>query len=543
MKSSSKGLFLVIGGAVVLAVGVAVLYLTVLGPRGEKKRVQGEVSAWSETWVAARACLVGPDPGSSDGQEAMLLRAALAAEDITASLASCHDEIVGLRPGTDYTAGAEVDAAWEEVEEAWKALGEAHAWRTARKPNKPIAELHAALARAVAGMDEAHAELRARADLDPVDHPGRPLVTLPAGTRIADAEGTPVAATEVSFAGGAFGAFATAGYRQLLVRQAAGAPPSLIPIGAEAVPALDGSGWGMWLEPGATEGAPGSVRAGPLDVQGDPGGDGAELHALRPGEVADLHTALTSGETRVAIYEILSPPGAAQPSRTAYLARSSDGGATWTERALTRHGFANVLVDVARQRVDLLFEGTWLGIDPASAAGPLEPVAWPGADRVSGRPCADGSHTWWLTDGRLEVSEQPGAAPHPVPGSTAYPYTLACAGDRLLGLAWSRGSSGRVVLSCRPSGCSSSHVPASSQGASAAPVLSEKHGALVAVQTGPLVVLWGGDPDKQPALAPRRIARLADGQVLLGLVDWNGALHLVTRGESALHVVPLGDQV
>src|SRR5688500_14869286 len=117
MGKSNKGIVLVVGGGVALAIGFAAFSFLVLGPRAEKKRVQKEVSEWGGRWASARDCLVGPDPRSSDGLEAVLLREALAGADVDLleDLRGCGEEVRALRRGSGYTAGAEVEAAWSEL--------------------------------------------------------------------------------------------------------------------------------------------------------------------------------------------------------------------------------------------------------------------------------------------------------------------------------------------------------------------------------------------------------------------------------------------
>jgi hypothetical protein len=70
MSNSNKGIFLVVGGAVLAALAAGGVYFLVLEPRGETRRLQNEVAKWGVKWESARDCLVGPDPRSSDGYEA-----------------------------------------------------------------------------------------------------------------------------------------------------------------------------------------------------------------------------------------------------------------------------------------------------------------------------------------------------------------------------------------------------------------------------------------------------------------------------------------
>ncbi|HUS64726.1 MAG TPA: hypothetical protein VMZ28_09305 [Kofleriaceae bacterium] len=544
MGKSNKGILLVVVGGVALAIGFAAFYFLVLGPRAEKKRVQKEVSEWASRWEAARDCLVGPDPKSSDGLEAVLLREALAGPDVDMleELRGCGEEVRGLRRGAGYTAGADVEAAWTELEQRIDKVVEAHALRTAKTPDRPGAELRVMLAEAVAALDLSYARLRERADMGG-DHPdGDPLPTLPAGRVLADARGTPIAPDEVGVSGGVVWAIGTIGDRRWLVRHASAAAPEVIPLGVETVAGLDGTGWGLWVEDAdeADAKSRAEVRAGALDALGDPSGDGAVVHALAAGEEGAVLAALGSGTTRVAFFQTTAADG----TITSWLARSRDGGATWPERQqLLRGGFLEAQLDVAAQRLDLKWRTTagapgWLVIDRASIEAPLAaaPIEAP-----PGRPCVDGARTWWVgPTGELLYSPSSGTPVAPVPGSGEAGLLHACAGERLLALRVYDGElRDPTAFFCRATGCAQVVVP-SVEGSRAAPLLGDKRGPRVAVDTDGVLVVWSGDPEKKDALAPATVARLAGKQRLAGIVEWAGALQLVTRTDEALHIVPLG---
>ena len=53
-------------------------------------------------------------------------------------------------------------------------------------------------------------------------------------------------------------------------------------------------------------------------------------------------------------------------------------------------------------------------------------------------------------------------------------------------------------------------------------------------------MIASGDPEKKQDFKPIEIARLTGEQQLAGLVEWNGAIHLVTRTDKTLHIVPVG---
>jgi hypothetical protein len=540
MGKSNKGLLLVVGGGIVLAVGFAALYFLVLAPRAEKKHAQEEVSAWAKRWDAARDCLVGPDPRSSDGHEAVLLREALATGDVVDELRECAEEVRVLRRAAGYNAGAEIEAAWTELEKAIDRIVEAHALRTAKTPDRSAPELRVMLGQAVAAVDLSYARMRERADMG-ADHPdGHPLPTLSAGRVVADAKGTPIAPTDVGVSGNVVWAIGTVGDRSWLVRHAT-STPEVIPLGVETIAALDGGGWGLWLEP-ADEGQPrAEIRAGALDALGDPAGDGALVQALAPGETGTVQAALGRGATRVAFYQTT---GAKDGASTTWMARSRDAGATWTERTVLVVGDrADAEIDLGAQRLDLRWHTAsgapaWLVVDPATIDGPLTPAA---VEAPPGTPCVAGPRTWWVSEeDQLLVSDAPGAAPVAVPGSDDIGRAQSCAGDRLIALRASYGVlADPTAFFCRPAGCVSATIPSAALSQAAA-LIGEKRGPVVAVDTDGVVVVWTGDPDKKQAVTPSTIVRLAGEQRLAGIVEWSGALQLVTRTEAALHIVPLG---
>ena len=553
MSSSSKGIIVAVGGAVVLAVGFGVLYFAVLEPRAERKRVQEEVGAWGERWAKARTCLVGEGPRSSDGYEAVILRDALASADPTDELAACLGAIKELRPSTSYTAGAEVDAAWREVEKAWKALGQAHAWRTAKTPNRPLPVIREDLGRAVAAMDAAHARLRTAADLDPAPPAGEPLRALPDGQVIASPKGAPIESNEPSLSADAVAAVGSAGDQTWLVRLTSAGAES-IPVGLEVLPAVDGGGWGVWVErPEDGEGGGGHrLLAGAIDAQGDASGEGVAI-ARAAGPLRPVFAAGAGADRVVAYMEdrgVVTGPDGYPQGRAAYVVvRSRDSGATWPERVvLTESPDASLVhfADPASRRFDAVWQAAgglqWLALDAADLAGELRPVRLTRAqDRLHTAPCREGTRMWWPLDSGLHVTEGTGGPARPVPGSTPEDFgvrhTIRCGGERLIALA--DGDPGQRVQVCQVGGCAISSIT-SAVGANHTAAVTAGGGPLVAAELGGVLILWAGDPAKEEELAVRELVRLPEGHTLAGLVEWGGALHLVTRTAEALRVVPLG---
>ena len=537
MSNSKKGMVLVVAGAALLAIATAVVYFTVIGPRSERKRVQREVESWGEMWSAARTCLVGPEPRSSDGYEAVLLRDLISAEDTTSGLAGCLDEIQALRRGDGYTAGERVEAGWSQIEKVWKRLGEAHAWRTAKTPNRPRHELHAALGRAVAEMDAAYAALRAAADLPPDAPAGAALARLQSGTPMASPDGAPLTPSELDVTGDVVAAFGTSqDDRTWLVRQPADGVPTFVPIGFDVLPAVDGGGWAVWTSGSPDDGF--ELRAGPVDAQGDPASDGVLI--TRGAQLLRPVFAAGSDSERAILYQENRGEFGAQVAH--WVVRSRDGGSTWTDRVLLHEGGdldALTLRDLAGARIDTFFRtdsGTrWLALDPASPSGEisLRPLAF--APRLP--PCRAGEHTWFFLEDSayVAVGDEPA---RPVPGSSGLAHPHDCRGDRMIALdATSIEPHAHRVLVCRPGACAKAALPVP-LGAGYAVLMSASRGPLVAVESGGVLVIWAGDPDNQEPFQPRHLVRLADGQTLASLIERGERLHLVTRSDAAAYLVP-----
>ena len=258
-----------------------------------------------------------------------------------------------------------------------------------------------------------------------------------------------------------------------------------------------------------------------------------------------MRFALAVDPVRVVVYQTY---GDDTPTGSAWLTRSRDGGASWPERIeLVRYAAeeadgVSVTVDAGLQRADVHFGGDeaprWLVLDPAGAVGPLTPtrVATP-----STQPCVAGTRTWWLgDDDTVYAGEQPGQPLRPVPGSSEGVHSLFCAGDRLIAVTEAgAGGAGQKVLVCRTSGCSATTMPVA-PGARSVAAIGERHGPMVATETDGVVVVSGGDPEKKQDFKPIEIARLTGEQELAGMVEWKGAIHLVTRTDKSMHIVPVG---
>lgn len=545
MSSSNKGFIFVIAAGVALAGAFAAVYFLVLAPRSERKRAQGEVEAWGSAWQRARTCLVGAEPRSQDGFEAYILREALSGEELTVPIRDCVSAIKELDRPSGYHAGAEVEAAWQAIDEAWKKLAQAQAWRGAKTPQQPIEQLRVDLASAIPPVDRAYRDLRAAAGLSVPPEPTS-LTVLAAGAPLTGPDGMALAADELSIARDAVGMIATTGDQRWIVRKDGREGGVMFPFGEAALPAIDGSGWGAWIKDDGS--GPAELRSGTLDAQGDPADDGVLVTTLERGQTGQTHFALTEGDVRVIVYQVTPADGS---SVAEYIARSRDGGATWPENLIIVDGrvWITPTVNLPLGRLDLTWatdtQGErWLPITAERIDGPLQPitVAAPtdsGARLAIGSPCVAGELVWWRSEGYLYVRRTDDTGPsRPVPGSGKIGERVSCDGERAVSVGFPEGNV-RPVLVCSATGCASTSIPYA-WGATAVATMSEKHGPLVAVVTNGVLVLWSGDPDKKQAFEAVYMARLPAGHLDFGMVEWDGVPHLITQADDAVHAVALG---
>jgi hypothetical protein len=482
-----------------------------------------------------------PLPGR---RRAVILREMVSPRDVVGELRPCRPLLRGLRrdAGPDsVSAGAKLEESWSLVGARLQAVVEAFAWRVSPRPNREPPELRRALGEALAGLDEAYAALRARGELGAEPPPGPRIATLPAGRVLADPQGKPISRPDFRVAGNVVAASGDAAGQTWLVRQSS-AGTRLMPVGPEVTPVLDGSGWGVWEEDG-------QMRAGQLDAVGDPAGDGAPVPPLERGPAREVIAALADGQVRAVVYR--SGEGEVPGQRFYWLARSRDGGATWPELApLTpgaKHLSATLLPEAAR--VDLVWSGDgslhWLSLGPGSLGGAPAPRPLVSVDDFSPDdrppvPCAAGSLTWWLIEGATYLARPGDQSARPIVGGADLVPPVSCAGDRLLARARGGGQAGagRVVM-CSASGCQHSTVVPGLDTAAVALALGPVRGPLVAVEDEGLLVLWSGDPDRGQPFQPAAAARMPAGQALVGLVEWDGQVSIITHTDEAVHVVPL----
>ncbi|HVK89754.1 MAG TPA: hypothetical protein VM513_36785 [Kofleriaceae bacterium] len=246
-------LALILGG-IAAVVGGAVYILKVHLPNRERGIAQGEIEAWEQRLTAARTCLLGANPASSDSAEALSVR------ELSPDLwdKSCTSLIGKLTRSAGEATGEEtgipaVEQAWEDIDKA--ATRAARAFATHVDPfgekfedrGKP-----SPLPTALKELDSAHAALRAAAGMSPPRSVTGPK--LPKAELIAITDGTePVTKldeTTIASAGGAIiigGVSAKdtmVGSRGVEVVVVPGAAPKLARVGYGSTGALPDLTWG-----------------------------------------------------------------------------------------------------------------------------------------------------------------------------------------------------------------------------------------------------------------------------------------------------------
>ncbi len=535
MASSNKGIWLVLGTGAALGLAIAVYYVTVLGPRGDRNEMRDQIARWdTDKWQPTRACLVGNTARAVDGYDALVLRAAIPgserprANECTAFFADL------TRPGEVSSGNASVEADWRDLRVAIGTLANRYAGYS---PDR--ADDRDALGSALDQVDAAYAALRRHAGMKPSANPAsQPPI------RDATPVASEVSSIEVRHVEQFGAVLVVHGSDQTGDVVATVRGPSAVTTRrlGDAVTTLDGA-WGAWTTPPS---APRHVlSAGPVDPSGRPAGDGAAVQVGTDGEVTAPIFALGDGAERVLLYQLFSNTA---PALT--IARSHDGGVSWPEHTEVGDGApVDLALDPTRMRADLTWtddQGAvqWLALDEAALAGPLAPrlVMPPGTDDGSGdevHGCLGAESSWWLSGSaspRLFHAPLTGTAPAtPIANSDPVDVIVDCNDSRLLGL--DSGLDTASLFLCTTKRCLLAlAVPVAGDGQLAAILGSD--GPVAATLTNDLLVLWRGDQDQQR----HDIFRLADVDAeshLRALVEWHGLLHAVLIANGKLRLVAL----
>ncbi|CAN5342375.1 hypothetical protein BH11MYX1_BH11MYX1_27300 [soil metagenome] len=116
MSAERSRTILILVVIAVIAGGAGFWFFKIYAPQQTVKAAQAEVLAWETKWTAARACLLGPTPGSSKTSQALAIR------ELTPDpwdRAGCAALIARLNRGEAD------DSGLERVEHAWAALDHA----------------------------------------------------------------------------------------------------------------------------------------------------------------------------------------------------------------------------------------------------------------------------------------------------------------------------------------------------------------------------------------------------------------------------------
>jgi hypothetical protein len=170
MRSESGRAIGIFAALALLAGGAGYYFLKVYRPKAMLRDAQDEILAWEKTrWTDARACLLGPTPGSSRTSEALAMRE-LSPDPWNRR--SCTPKIAQLTRGTGPdTDIAAVEKAWLEVDGAASRAAEAFATHVA-SPRELSAD---ALPAALDALDATRMALRAAGGLPVDEGTGKPL--------------------------------------------------------------------------------------------------------------------------------------------------------------------------------------------------------------------------------------------------------------------------------------------------------------------------------------------------------------------------------
>jgi hypothetical protein len=543
MAAANKKLLAVVLAGLVLGGGFIVVWQTVLAPREERQLVRGEVRAYLEAWRDLRACIVGDQPRSQGGREALTARALLEG-DLEPALRRCDEPARALTRTTREFAGDAVEARWTETLKAGKKVLESQAMAghatKARKVGAGYSDttLRRALGDAVDALDVAVAALAREVDLA-VEPPPGPALAAPAARPITATDGTPlqpfqpIARGDVVLDRPAFGAGA------LLYRQTGPDAIERMAIGADITIAATG-GFGMWVDaepsPRSASGEISILKVAPLDEQGEPVDDGVEVARSTSG-ILIPRFAVAAGAVQLVAY-METEPGAFR--RDWHLARSRDGGKTWPERVPVRLPEVQAVEDYARGRLDLFGppgeRRGWLSVRPEVLDGALAVTHLdgpPAAEGIVTRACTSGPLLFMPTEDLLWrlAADQP---PTPVAGVLPATAIVACDGERILALDPEAGE--LIAERCDGPRCRTfAPVPQ--------PAGAVSHGALtadaaaLAVSLDEIVVLWRGVADG-PSLTPS-VHRLPPGCEVAGLASWPDGPVAVLSCEETTSLLPL----
>ena len=175
MSQSNKGVIAVVAGGCILGLAIGLAYVFYWAPKQRAAQTRHEIEAWGERWQETKDCLVGDTPASSNAFEAVVARE-LSMTSLKQKLRGCIVQLKKLpREEGANTEEQDVEDAWYALRVPVGKLAQAHAWRTAKEPDKDVQKLWTNLAIAIESVDVHYAALRDSADLPPVKNTSQRL--------------------------------------------------------------------------------------------------------------------------------------------------------------------------------------------------------------------------------------------------------------------------------------------------------------------------------------------------------------------------------
>ena len=253
---SDRARVLVIFAVVALIAGGAGFYfIKIYRPKQLREGAQAEIADWDARWKAARACLLGPSPGSSKTAEALAIREMSPDPWNRGSCTALMGKLV--RGDAPQSGIDEVEKAWGELETAAGHAATAFATHVAESTTRIDDPLPAALDQ----LDSAYAKLRAAAELPPSAVEGKPLPAARILPLFDDKD--PLTSLEMRNMPSAHGVveYARTESRMVEVALMPGAQPKVGRGGPNELRSLPDTSWGAM-------GIDGEVRIGAMDAEG-----------------------------------------------------------------------------------------------------------------------------------------------------------------------------------------------------------------------------------------------------------------------------------
>jgi hypothetical protein len=255
MGSERTRVIAIFAAVLVIAGGAGFYFVKIYRPKQMLRDAQAEIADWEARWKAARACLLGPAPGSSKTSEALAVREMSPDPWNRGSCTSLMGKLV--RGDAPQSGIDDVEHAWGDLEQAATHAATAFATHVAESTTRLDDPLPAALER----LDDAYAKLRAAAKLPPAEQTGKPL---PVAQVIPILDGSePLLALEMRNlpTAHAMVEYGNTNSRLVQLTLVAGAAPKVGRGGPHELRGLPDNTWGAMA-------ADNEVRIGAFDVEG-----------------------------------------------------------------------------------------------------------------------------------------------------------------------------------------------------------------------------------------------------------------------------------